>query len=48
MKTALKILLIGLLINITANGQCITGMPNTSLACFQALNYGEFTIGNPI
>jgi hypothetical protein len=48
MKTALKNLLIGLLINITANAQCITGMPNTSLACFQALNYGEFTIGNPI
>ena len=47
MKTVLKILLISLVINSTAKAQCITGMFNTSLACFQALNHGEFTIGNP-
>ncbi len=48
MKTEVKILLICLLINITAKAQCITGIYTPDYACFHSLNYGEFTLGNPI
>ena len=37
MKTVLKILLIGLVINSTAKAQCITGMPNDTAIC-ESLN----------
>jgi len=50
MKTVLKILLIGLMINSTAKAQCITGMPNDTTICgFPGLTSLPITLGgNPI
>jgi len=49
MKTVLKILLIGLMINSTAKAQCITGMPNDTTICgFPGLTSLPITLGgNP-
>ena len=44
MKTVLKILLIGLMINSTAKAQCITGMPNDTAVCANSTPF-PFTIG---